>query len=75
MANSDLATVLRETHRQLHRIRKSVLSSGHLDVMRDIDSLVGMAEDDAKNLLQKISPCADASPATSPGPKSTDSVG
>ena len=72
MPQSELATFLEETQKQLHSLRKRVAASGHLDILRDIDSFVAMAEDDTKNLIKNLGPCADASPNTSRGPKSTD---
>ena len=72
MPQSDLATFLRETQKQLHSLRKRVAASGHLDALRDIDSFVAMAEDDTKKLIKNLSACADASPDISRGPKSTD---
>ena len=76
MSQADLASVLRETYKQLHRLRKSFSASGHLNTVRDIDSLVAMAESDAKHLLQKLDDqCADDSPDTYPGRRSTGSTG
>jgi predicted ATP-dependent endonuclease of OLD family len=54
MPNPDLETFLRATQIQLHTMRIATSASGHLASMTDIDTLMCMAEDDAKKLLYKL---------------------
>lgn len=50
----NLRNTLRDTRDQLHQLRKSVAAHGHVHAMRDIDSLMGIAEEDAARKLKVL---------------------
>ncbi len=51
-SGSGLIDTLRRTWHSLRTIRKDVADGGHIETMSDIDSLVGMAQQEAEHQLQ-----------------------
>ncbi|UDL89547.1 hypothetical protein LGH82_31600 [Mesorhizobium sp. PAMC28654] len=49
---SGLIDTLRRTWHSLRAIRRDVSDGGHIETMSDIDSLVGMAQQEAEHQLQ-----------------------
>ncbi|WP_421912204.1 hypothetical protein [Mesorhizobium sp.] len=49
---SGLIDTLRRTWHSLRAIRRDVADGGHIETMSDIDSLVGMAQQEAEHQLQ-----------------------
>lgn len=49
---SGLIDTLRRTWHTLRAIRRDVADGGHIETMSDIDSLVGMAQQEAEHQLQ-----------------------
>ena len=53
IVGKSLRKCLRQTRDQLHQLRKKVASEGHLEAMTAIDSLIFVAEEEAKRSLVK----------------------
>lgn len=62
---SGLIDTLRRTWQSLRAIRRDVSDGGHIETMSDIDSLVGMAQQEAEHQLQAQGFSTDAPMETS----------
>lgn len=65
---SGLIDTLRRTWHSLRAIRRDVSDGGHIETMSDIDSLVGMAQQETEHQLQAQGCSTDAPMDSAPAP-------